>query len=129
MLEILLAAYLAGLIPGIPSPIGVELPWSPNTIAAQEEAQREADENADDYVLQRNLCRSRAEGLAVGLSSATHGVFKPLQQAGISVNPLDLDGDGCQIALTDEPRLFPSAGGVVMITGAGPTQYSIVWKY
>ncbi|WP_125099694.1 hypothetical protein [Leucobacter chromiireducens] len=128
MLELLLAAYLAGLIPGIPSPIGVELPWSPNTIAAQEEAQREADVNAD-YVLQRNLCRSRAEGLAIGLSSATHGVFKPLQQAGIYVNPPNLNGDGCRIALTDEPRLFPDADGVEKITGAGPTAYSVVWEY
>lgn len=126
MLEILLAAYLAGLIPGVASPIGVELPWSPNTIAAQEEAEDAA--NAE-YVQQRNLCQSRAEGLAIGLSSATHGRFKPLEQAGILVNPPKLNGEGCQIALTDEPRLFPGAGGVEKITGAGPTGYSIVWAY
>lgn len=116
MLEILIAAYLANIIPGPPSP--VETPWENPVLPViiSEEAHATA------------LCEARALGVADGLSSATHGEWAALEQAGIKYNPLALDGDGCQVGVTNDVHRVGVVDGIEKITGIGPTRFAVIWK-
>ncbi|GAA2843242.1 hypothetical protein FB468_0636 [Leucobacter komagatae] len=116
MLEILIAAYLANIIPGLPSP--VDTPWKSPALPVVIPV--EANATA--------LCEVRAVGVADALGAASHGNWDALEQAGIEYNPVDLDGDACRIGITDDVHRVGLVDGIEKITGVGPTRFAVIWK-
>lgn len=144
MLTIILALWLANLVPAAESPLPT--PWENPVpvwphLVSEEEAQEQVriavkkikDEHHAEAVMR---CDARAAGLADALNASTAGDFDGLRAHGIQINPTEATAledapqndrrDTCSVALTNNPASLVY-DAEIDLTGS-LDRYTLVYK-